>query len=127
MEQILLEGMLRHMEERDVIGDNQHDFTTGRSCLTYLVTFYDAIRWFSKSKFRVLHLGRGNPCYQRKLGRHKDGAQPCQRGCGSTGGWEAGNELVMYHHSPKNQRYLGLHQKRCDQQGEGRGSYPTLH
>lgn len=34
MGQMLLEAMLRHTEEREVIWDEQHSFTTGRSCLT---------------------------------------------------------------------------------------------
>ncbi|CAM4715861.1 unnamed protein product [Caretta caretta] len=43
MEQVLKETLLKHLEERKVIRNSQHEFTKGKSCLTNLIAFYDEI------------------------------------------------------------------------------------
>ena len=81
---------------------------------------------FNKFNFKVLHLGHSNPPISVQVWRCKDEAQPCQKGPGGTGGWEAGHEPAVCPCSPESQPHPGLHLKKCGQQVNGSDPAPLL-
>ncbi|PKU36052.1 rna-directed dna polymerase from mobile element jockey- hypothetical protein [Limosa lapponica baueri] len=43
IEQLVLDVISKHMEEKKAIRSSQHGFTKGKSCLTNLIAFYDGM------------------------------------------------------------------------------------
>jgi len=43
MEQLILEVIIKQVEEKKVIRSSQHGFTKAKSCLTSLIAFYDGV------------------------------------------------------------------------------------
>ena len=43
MEQLILEVIIKQVEEKKVIRSSQHGFTKGKSCLTNQIAFYDGM------------------------------------------------------------------------------------
>jgi len=43
MEQLILEVIIKQVEEKKVTRSSQHGFTKGKSCLTNLIAFYDSM------------------------------------------------------------------------------------
>jgi len=51
MEQLILEAIIKQVEEKKVIRSSQHGFTKGKSCLSNLIAFYDdMIGWVDEGR-----------------------------------------------------------------------------
>jgi len=51
MEQLILEVIIKQVEEKKIIRSSQHGFTKGKSCLTNLIAFYkDKTGWVDEQR-----------------------------------------------------------------------------
>ena len=57
MEQLILEAIIKQVEEKKVIRSSQHGFIKGKSCLTNLIAFYDGMTgWVDEGRADVVYL-----------------------------------------------------------------------
>ncbi|GAB0196078.1 hypothetical protein GRJ2_002073100 [Grus japonensis] len=109
-DQILLETMLKHMENTEVIGDSQHGFTKGKLCLTNLVAACDGVTALV-DKGRATDVIYLDSCKTFDTVLHDILVSKLE--AHGFDGWST--------------QYPGLHQKKCDQQVKGGDSLPLLH
>ena len=79
---------------------------------------------FSKSKYKVLHLGWDNPHYLDKLRDERIENSPAKKDLGVI--VEAGHEPAKCPHSPESQPYPELYQKKHGQQVKGGDPAPLF-
>jgi len=57
MEQLILEVIIKQVEEKKVIRSSKHGFTKGKSCLTNLIALYDDMTgWVDEGRAVVVYL-----------------------------------------------------------------------
>jgi len=56
IEQLILEVMIKQVEEKKIVRSSQHGFTTGKSCLTNLIAFYDGMTGWEGRAVDVVYL-----------------------------------------------------------------------
>ncbi|GAB0210385.1 hypothetical protein GRJ2_003504300 [Grus japonensis] len=81
---------------------------------------------FNKAKCKVLHVGRGNPKHNYRLGREWIESSPEEEDSKVLIELKAQHEPAMRASSPESQPCPGLHQKKGDQQVEGGDPAPLL-
>jgi len=62
MEQLILEVIIKQVEEKKVIRSSQHGFIKGKSCLTNLIAFYDDMTgWVDEGRAVDVYLNFSKP------------------------------------------------------------------
>jgi len=83
---------------------------------------------FNKAKYKVLHMGQGNPQYEYRLEDERIESSPEEKDLGVLVDekQKAGHDPAVCAHSPAGQPYPGLHPQQSGHQVEGADSAPLL-